>query len=127
MRMKSDIIPLMKTISSGGVAKEEIQWYDDASVCVVMASKGYPGDYKKGFPIYRIDEVNSMDGVMVFHSGTARDDGNIVANGGRVLGVTALGGTIPEAISKAYKAVSHIDNESLQYRADIGKKALKYL
>jgi len=127
MRMKSDIIPLMKTISSGGVAKEEIQWYDDASVCVVMASKGYPGDYKKGFPIYRIDDVNSMDGVMVFHSGTARDDGDIVANGGRVLGVTALGRTIPEAISKAYKAVSQIDNDSLHYRTDIGKKALKYL
>ena len=127
MRMRSDIVPLMKTISSGGVAEGEIQWYDEASVCVVMASKGYPGDYKKGFPIHRIDEVNSMDGVFVFHSGTARDDGNIVANGGRVLGVTALGNTIPDAMNAAYKAVGHIDNELLYYRTDIGKKSLKYI
>ena len=127
MRMKSDIVPLISIISSGGVAKEEIQWYDDASVCVVMASKGYPGDYKKGFPIHRIDEANSMDGVLVFHSGTAQDDGNIVANGGRVLGVTALGKTIPDAINAAYKAVNHIESESLYFRTDIGKKALKYI
>jgi len=127
MRMKSDIVPLMSTISSGGVAKEEIQWYHQASVCVVMASKGYPGDYKKGFQIHRIDEVNDMDGVLVFHSGTARDDGSIVANGGRVIGVTALGDTIPEAINAVYKAVNHIDCESLYFRTDIGKKALKYL
>ena len=127
MRMKSDIVPLISIISSGGVAKEEIQWYDDASVCVVMASKGYPGDYKKGFPIHRIDEVNSMDGVLVFHSGTAQDDGNIVANGGRVLGVTALGKTIPDAINAAYKAVNHIESESLYFRTDIGEKALKYI
>lgn len=127
IRMRSDIVPLMSTISSGGVAKEEIQWYDDASVCVVMASKGYPGDYKKGFPIHHIDDLNSMDGVLVFHSGTARDGGNIVANGGRVLGVTALGKTIPEAINAVYKAVSHIDNDALYYRTDIGKKALKYI
>ncbi len=127
MRMKSDIVPLISIISSGGVAKEEIQWYDDASVCVVMASKGYPGDYKKGFPIHRIDEANSMDGVLVFHSGTAQDDGNIVANGGRVLGVTALGKTIPDAINAAYKAVNHIESESLYFRTDIGEKALKYI
>jgi len=127
IRMRSDIVPLMSAISSGGVAKGEIQWYDEASVCVVMASKGYPGDYKKGFQIHRIDDVNSMDGVLVFHSGTAQDDGNIVANGGRVLGVTALGKTIPDAINAAYKAVNHIDSESLYFRTDIGKKALKYI
>ncbi|MEM7008807.1 MAG: phosphoribosylamine--glycine ligase [Thermodesulfobacteriota bacterium] len=127
MRMESDIIPLIYEISKGGVAKEEIRWYDDASVCVVMASKGYPGDYKKGFQIHRIDEVNSMDGVLVFHSGTAGQDDNIVANGGRVLGVTALGGSIPDAINSVYKAVNHIDNDSLYFRTDIGKKALKYI
>lgn len=127
MRMKSDIVPLINTISSGGVAKEEIQWYDESSVCVVMASKGYPGDYKKGFQIHRIDEVNSMDGVLVFHSGTSRDDGGIVASGGRVIGVTAVGDDVSDAINKVYKAVKHIDCESLYYRTDIGKKALKYL
>ena len=127
MRMRSDIVPLMKEISTGGVAKEEIQWYDSASVCVVMASKGYPGDYKKGFEIHRIEDVNNMDGVLVFHSGTSLDDGHIVANGGRVLGVTALGSSVPDAINLVYKAVNHIDNDSLYFRTDIGKKALKYI
>ena len=127
MRMRSDIVPLMSTISKGGVAEGDIEWYDRASVCVVMASKGYPGDYKKGFQIDRIDEVNNMDGVLVFHSGTSKDDSNIVANGGRVLGVTALGDSIPDAISAVYKAVNHIDCESLYFRTDIGKKALKYI
>jgi len=128
MRMRSDIVPLMSAISQGGVAQGDIEWYDKASVCVVMASKGYPGDYKKGFQIDRIDDVNKMDGVLVFHSGTSEDDdGNIVANGGRVLGVTALGDNIPEAISAVYKAVNHIDCESLYFRTDIGQKALKYI
>ncbi len=127
MRMRSDIVPLMNTISKGGVAQGDIQWYDRASVCVVLASKGYPGDYKKGFQIDRIDDVNNMDGVLVFHSGTSKDDSNIVANGGRVLGVTALGDSIPDAISAVYKAVNHIDCESLYFRTDIGKKALKYI
>jgi len=127
MRMRSDIVPIMRAISRGGVAEGEIQWYDQASVCVVMASKGYPGDYKKGFQIDRIDDVNNMDGVIVFHSGTSRDGSNIVANGGRVLGVTALGDNIPDAISTAYNAVNHIDCESLYFRTDIGKKALKYI
>ncbi len=127
MRMRSDIVPLMREISTGGLAKEQIEWYDEASVCVVLASKGYPGDYKKGFPIHRIDDVNNMDGVLVFHSGTASDNEHIVANGGRVLGVTALGSDIPEAINLAYKAVNHIDNDSLHFRTDIGKKALKYI
>jgi phosphoribosylamine--glycine ligase len=127
MRMRSDIVPLMNTISKGGVAQGDIQWYDRASVCVVLASKGYPGDYKKGFKIDRIDDVNNMDGVLVFHSGTSKDNSNIVANGGRVLGVTALGDSIPDAISAVYKAVNHIDCESLYFRTDIGKKALKYI
>ncbi len=127
MRMRSDIVPLMNTISKGGVAQGDIQWYDSASVCVVLASKGYPGDYKKGFQIDRIEEVNNMDGVLVFHSGTSKDDSNIIANGGRVLGVTALGDSIPDAINAVYKAVNHIDCESLYFRTDIGKKALKYI
>ncbi|MCZ6528085.1 MAG: phosphoribosylamine--glycine ligase [Candidatus Dadabacteria bacterium] len=127
MRMRSDIVPIMRAISRGGVAEGEFQWYDQASVCVVMASKGYPGDYKKGFKIDRIDDVNDMDGVIVFHSGTSRDGSNIVANGGRVLGVTALGDNIPDAISTAYNAVNHIDCEVLYFRTDIGKKALKYI
>ncbi len=127
MRMRSDIVPIMRAISRGGVAEGEFQWYDQASVCVVMASKGYPGDYKKGFQIDRIDDVNDMDGVIVFHSGTSRDGSNIVANGGRVLGVTALGDNIPDAISTAYNAVNHIDCELLYFRTDIGKKALKYI
>ena len=124
MRMRSDIIPLMSTISKGGVAEGEIQWYDDASVCVVMASKGYPGDYKKGFQINRINEVNDMDGVLVFHSGTSVVEDNIVANGGRVLGVTALGETIPGAINKVIKRSTILIVSRFILELILGKKHL---
>jgi len=92
-----------------------------------MSSRGYPGDYKKGFEIEGIKEAEDTGNVVVFHAGTARENGEIIANGGRVLGVTALADTIPGAIELAYKAVGKIDSESLYFRTDIGKKALKYL
>lgn len=127
MRMKSDIVPVMAAVAGEGLSGETIEWKEEASVCVVLASRGYPGDYKKGEVIKGLDEIESMDNVEVFHAGTALDDGNIVTDGGRVLGVTALGPTVPDAISLAYRAVAKVDGESLYYRTDIGSKALKYI
>jgi len=127
MRMSSDIVPILSAIAGKGLEDEKVQWSDEASVCIVMSSRGYPGDYKKGFEIEGIKEAEDTGNVVVFHAGTARDNGEIIATGGRVLGVTALADTIPGAIELAYKAVGKIDSESLYFRTDIGKKALKYL
>ncbi len=127
VRMKSDIVPLINAVIDERLSGQVIDWKDESSVCVVMASRGYPGDYKKGIEIKGIKNVEVIDGVFVFHSGTAFENGKIVIDGGRVLGVTALGSTISEAINLAYKAVEKIDCEVLYYRTDIGKKALKHL
>jgi len=127
VRMKSDIVPLINAVIDERLSGQVIDWKDESSVCVVMASRGYPGDYKKGIEIKGIKNVEVIDGVFVFHSGTAFENGKIVTDGGRVLGVTALGKTITEAINLVYKAVEKIDCEALYYRTDIGKKALKHL
>lgn len=127
MRMKSDIVPVLNAVAGGGLSGQGIEWKDDAAVCVVLASKGYPGDYKKGAPLDGLEKLDEMDNVIAFHSGTSVDGGRIVSDGGRVLGVTALGPTIQEAIKLAYKAVGKIDCESLCYRTDIGRKALQHL
>lgn len=127
MRMKSDIIPILNAVVDEKLSGKTIEWRPDASVCVVMVSRGYPGDYKKGFEIKELKSVEGIEGVVVFHSGTAARDGKVITNGGRVVGVTALGKTIPNAIDLAYEAVQRIDCKSLHYRTDIGKKAFKYL
>ncbi len=126
-RMKSDIVPLLHAVVDERLYGKTIEWRSEASVCVVMASRGYPGDYKRDFEINGLKEAESMDDVFVFHSGTALRNGRYVTDGGRVLGVTALGETVSQAIDNAYKAVREIKCESLYYRTDIGKKALKYL
>ncbi|MGW8194524.1 MAG: 5-(carboxyamino)imidazole ribonucleotide mutase, partial [Desulforhopalus sp.] len=95
------------------------------TVCVVMASGGYPGSYEKGFEISGLDEATAISGVEVFHAGTARKHSRVVTNGGRVLGVTAVGNTLQEAISRAYKAVDEISWTQSYYRRDIGEKALR--
>ncbi len=127
MRMRSDIVPILSAIAGKGITDEEIEWTDEASVCVVLSSRGYPGDYKKGQPVEGIDRAEDLGDVVVFHAGTREEEGKIVTSGGRVLGVTALGPTIPEAINLAYEAVGKIESDSLYYRTDIGKKALKYI
>jgi len=127
MRLKSDIVPVLRAVAGKGLSREAVEWKNEAAVCVVMASKGYPGDYKKGAPIGGLDEIEDMDGVVVFHSGTAIEGGKVVTDGGRVLGVTALGDNIQEAIRHAYRAVGKVDCEQLYYRTDIGRKALQYI
>ncbi len=127
MRMVSDIIPLLSAVAGRGLSDEKVEWKDEASVCVVMASKGYPGDYKKGALITGLDRVEGMENVVAFHSGTSASNGNILTDGGRVLGITALGRTIPDAINLAYQAVGKVNCDSLCYRTDIGEKALRHV
>jgi phosphoribosylamine--glycine ligase len=127
MRMKGDIVPILEACIKGNLSQCEIEWDSRASVCVVMASKGYPGDYEKGKAIGGLKEVSKMNDVFVFHAGTGFKDDLVVTNGGRVLGVTGLGGDIPRAIERTYQAVKKISWEGVHYRTDIGKKALCWL
>jgi phosphoribosylamine--glycine ligase len=125
MRMKSDIVPVLMAVANGDLADSGIEWHDKAAVCVVMASEGYPADYRKGDEISGLDQAVQSDDQYVFHAGTALKDGICVTNGGRVLGVTALGVSVKDAISAAYQSVSKISWQGVQYRKDIGKKALE--
>lgn len=125
MRMKSDIVPVLCAVAEGNLADKTIEWHDKAAVCVVMASQGYPGDYRKGDAIAGLADAAKVDDLYVFHAGTTLKDGVCVANGGRVLGVTALGTTVKDAIDAAYQGVAKISWQGVQYRSDIGKKALE--
>ncbi|MDT3699317.1 MAG: phosphoribosylamine--glycine ligase [Thermincola sp.] len=125
-RLETDIVDIIDAIIDKKLAGTEIKWHHEAAVCVVMAAGGYPGSYEKGQVITGLEDAAAA-GAMVFHAGTAAKDGQILATGGRVLGVTALGETIPEAIDNVYKAVEEITWDGVQYRKDIGQKALKHL
>ena len=124
MRMKSDIVPVLQACARGKLEQDCIEWYDKAAVCVVMASGGYPAAYEKGLPISGLDQAAKIADLMVFHAGTALKDGHIVNQGGRVLGVTALGDTVRDAIDKAYVGVKVIYWDNVHYRNDIGARAL---
>ena len=123
-RMEGDLLPILEACMDGTLAEHSLTWKNDTSVCVVVASGGYPGKYDKGLPIDGLEEAASEEGVIVFHAGTAQKDGRIVTAGGRVLGVTALGPTVREAIEKAYRATEKIHFEGRHFRTDIGRKAL---
>lgn len=124
VRMKSDIVDLFQACLNGTLDKVSLQWYDEAAVCVVIASGGYPQSSEKGVPIHGLDTISEQEAI-VFHSGTAEKDGEIVTNGGRVLGVTAKDATIRGAIDKAYAAVEKISFDHMQFRHDIGARALQ--
>ncbi|MFV1951597.1 MAG: phosphoribosylamine--glycine ligase [Nitrospinota bacterium] len=124
IRMESDIIPVIEAVIDGNIDKTDIKWREEPSVCVVMVSEGYPGSYQKGKRIKGLEDAERMEGVEIFHAGTRLSQGNIVTDGGRVLGVTATGIDIKEAIGKAYEAVSMICWDGVYYRKDIGRKAL---
>jgi len=124
MRMKSDIVPLLLAVAKGDISGMSIEWHDKAAVCVVMASEGYPGDYRKEDKISGLEAAAKLDDVYVFHAGTSLKDGACVTNGGRVLGVTAMGDTVKAAIDRAYQAVAAISWAGAQFRTDIGKKAI---
>ncbi len=125
MRLKSDLVPIMEAIIDERLDRCQLDIDPRATVCVVMAAGGYPGKYKKGLPISGLDKVKRMKDVVVFHAGTDKKGKTIVANGGRVLGVTALGDNVEKAIEKAYQAVAKISWQNAHYRKDIGLKALR--
>lgn len=122
--LDTDLVDIADACIDGRLDAMEIKWKIGAACCVVMASKGYPDSYEKGKVIQGIEEANMLKKVQVFQAGTKLDNGNIVTNGGRVLGVTGTGDSIKEAIENAYLGVSKITFEGMQYRTDIGKSAL---
>jgi len=124
VRLASDILPLLYRAATGRLEGASVSWRPEAALTVVMATRGYPGAYRKGSEIAGLAEAGALEGVTVFHAGTKREDGKILASGGRVLNVTALGATIGEARSRAYEAVSRIDWPEGFCRSDIGARAL---
>ncbi|MFZ1059591.1 MAG: phosphoribosylamine--glycine ligase [Candidatus Rokuibacteriota bacterium] len=124
-RLQDDPLPLLHAVAKGERLPSAVRWRSEAAVCVVLASGGYPGDYRTGKPIAGVAEAEKLPGVTVFHAGTALKDGQLVTAGGRVLGVTALGADIPAAIARAYEAVAKICFEGVHFRKDIGRKALR--
>jgi phosphoribosylamine--glycine ligase len=123
-RLENDLVELLDASASGTLARHELKWKPEASVCVVMASGGYPGSYPKGKVITGIDAANQMPRTKVFHAGTTLKDGHIVTNGGRVLGVTALGKDLKAAQAAAYAAVEKIHFDGARFRRDIAAKAI---
>ena len=123
-RLENDLVELLDASASGTLANVELKWNSLASVCVVMASGGYPGSYAKGKVITGLDAANALPNTKVFHAGSALKDGQIVTNGGRVLGVTALGKDLKTAQAAAYAAVDKICFEGAHVRRDIAAKAL---
>ncbi len=122
--IKTDFVDIIEAVCNGSVADLDIELDDRAATCVVMASGGYPEAYDTGFPISGIDRAEAPGDVIVFHAGTAREDGQLVTNGGRVIGVTAIGDTIKFSIDRAYEAVGKIDFDNAYFRRDIGHRAL---
>lgn len=120
-RLKTDLVDIMEAVIDERLDEMDIEWEDNATVCVVMASGGYPVKYEKGYPISGLDEVKADD-LIVFHAGTAKKDGALVTNGGRVLGVTAVAENLDKAIEKSYAAVEKIHFKDAHYRHDIGIK-----
>lgn len=124
MRMKGDLVPVLEACIDGRLEHVRLEWDPRAAVCVVMASEGYPGAYPKGVEIRGLEAASRVPDTVVFHAGTRRSNGKIVTSGGRVLGVTALGSDIGEAIDRAYAAVGAVSWPGAHCRTDIGRKAL---
>lgn len=120
-RMKNDIIEVMQACVEGRLEEIELEFEDNAAVCVVLASDGYPIAYQKGYPIEGLDAFDKREDFYCFHAGTAQKDGKIVTNGGRVLGITAKGEDLKQARQKAYEAVTWVNFENKYMRHDIGK------
>jgi phosphoribosylamine--glycine ligase len=125
-RLKSDLVEVMSAAAEQKLNRvRTLEWDEHACVCVVCASKGYPGDYEKGLEITGLDEAAKMQDVVVFHAGTKFQNNKVVTSGGRVLGVTGRGDTIKNAISTTYQAVEKINFAGMHYRKDIGSRAIK--
>lgn len=127
IRLKSDLLELCLAVCEARLDEVNLEWDQRPAVCVVMASGGYPDTYEKGKIITGLEQAEQLKDVVVFHAGTAAQNGNIITSGGRVLGVTALGRTISQAKTKAYEAVGKIKFDNCFYRKDIADKAIKRL
>ena len=122
--MKTDLLDILEASADGNLVGKKLEWNPGFAVNIVLASGGYPDAYKKGFPITGIEEAEKVSGVVVFHAGTAIQGGNLVTSGGRVLGVSAVGDTLKQALDRAYEAAELINFEGKYFRRDIGAKAL---
>ncbi len=125
MRLNSDLLALINAAVDGKLDEVSLDWKDQPALTVVMAAEGYPSNVKKGSVIRGLDKLEGINGVKVFHAGTAQKDGNIIANGGRVLNVTAIADTVAEAQARAYEAVKRVDWPEGFYRSDIGWRAVE--
>jgi phosphoribosylamine--glycine ligase len=125
VRLESDLVDALEACVDGCLGETEMRWSRGASACVVASSAGYPGNYKTGIPIHGLAAAGQIPGVQVFHSGTAQVGGQLLTAGGRVLGVTAAGDSLKEALALAYLAMAEIQFEGIYYRRDIGHRALK--
>jgi phosphoribosylamine--glycine ligase len=125
VRLKSDLLPALIAARDGQLKFFDLRWHEDPSLCVVMASRGYPGAYERGSEIRNLSAAATVEGVVVFHAGTVEKDGRIIAAGGRVLGITARAPTLAEAQARAYRAIDLIDWHEGFCRRDIGWRALK--
>jgi phosphoribosylamine--glycine ligase len=124
-RLDTDLVEIALAVVDGRLSETSLSWKPGSSVCVVLASGGYPGSYKKGIPIRGLDNAREIEDVVVFHAGTSFMDGDIVTSGGRVLGVTALGPDMKAAKERAIAAIGKISFEGMHYRQDIGDRALR--
>jgi phosphoribosylamine---glycine ligase len=125
LRLMSDLVPALLASRDGMLKTFDLRWYGDPALTVVMAAKGYPGTYGRGSVIEGLDEAAAVEGVEIFHAGTKVEGGRILANGGRVLNVSAIGETVSEAQARAYQAISRIRWPDGFYRHDIGWRAVE--
>jgi len=125
MRLKSDLVSLLEATIEGKLDRIKAEWYQDPAVCVVLCAGGYPGSYEKGKEIRGLEKLKDWQRGFVFHAGTAQKQESLVTSGGRVLGATALGGNIQEAVREVYQAVGEIEWEGMHYRKDIAQRAIK--
>jgi len=125
MRLKSDIVPLLEATIDGRLDQVQPEWYDDPAVCVVLCAGGYPGTYDKGKEIRGLEKLQDWRNGFVFHAGTTKENSHWLTAGGRVLGVTARGSGIAEAVGEVYCAVGEITWDGMHYRKDIARRALK--
>jgi phosphoribosylamine---glycine ligase len=123
LRLMSDLVPALLAARDGMLKNFDLRWHRDVALTVVMAAKGYPGSYANGSVIEGLDDAESIEGVEIFHAGTRSEGDKIIANGGRVLNVSALGKTVSEAQARAYEAVDKIKWPEGFCRRDIGKRA----
>jgi phosphoribosylamine---glycine ligase len=125
MRLKDDLLVALMACAAGTLDRVSLRWHDDAALTVVMASKGYPGEFTTGSRIEGLETAATLENVQIFHAGTAERNGVIIANGGRVLNVSAMGRSVGEAQALAYRAASLIEWPDGFFRRDIGQRAVE--